>query len=272
MNRLTDIRLYLLDMDGTIYHENELIPGALEFFDFLNQHSIPYAFMTNNSSKGKKEYVKKLTSLGIKATEENIVSSVNVTVDFINDSGYATSNIFVVGTKSFKDELIDQGYKIYDEESGNLPHIDLVVLGFDTELNYKKISKVCEILETGCPYVATNCDLKCPIKGGRFIPDCGAIAKMLEIATNRFPKFLGKPEKEIVLSAANQFGVGVEQILCVGDRLYTDIAVGINAGSPTAVVYTGEAKPCDVANSEFKPTYQFDSIKDLYESLRSNVL
>lgn len=272
MKDLADISLFLLDMDGTIYHENELIPGASDFFEFLNEHSLKYAFMTNNSSKGKKEYVSKLTALGIKASEENIVSSVNVTVDYIISSGYSSSNIFVVGTESFKYELKSYGFHIFDEQDSNHPKIDLVVLGFDTELNYEKIKAVCEVLDTGCEYVATNCDLKCPVKGGRFIPDCGAIAKMLAIATDRIPKFLGKPEKEIVLTAAKQFGVDINQILCVGDRLYTDIAVGINAGSPTAVVYTGEARPSDIADSEFKPTYQFASIKELYESLKSNVL
>ena len=272
MNKLSEIRLFLLDMDGTIYHENELIPGASEFFEFLNDHSLKYAFMTNNSSKGKREYVKKLTELGIKATEENIVSSVNVTVDYIKSSEYSSSNIFVVGTESFKQELKEHGFRIYDEKDEDIPSIDLVVLGFDTELNYKKIKVVCEILDTGCEYIATNCDLKCPVKGDRFIPDCGAIAKMLSIATDRMPKFLGKPEKEIVLSAATQFDVDVNEILCVGDRLYTDIAVGIKAGCSTAVVYTGETKPSDVDKTEFKPTYQFDSIKELYESLRSNVL
>ena len=272
MRSLADIQLFLLDMDGTIYHENELIPGARDFFDFLNEHSLQYAFMTNNSSKGKKEYVEKLRSLGIKATEENIVSSVNVTVDYIKRSGFSSSNIFVVGTDSFKKELKSQSFHIYDERNSILPNIDLVVLGFDTELNYEKIKTVCEILDTGCEYVATNCDLKCPVKDGRFIPDCGAIAKMLEVATGRMPKFLGKPEKEIVFTAAKQFGVDITRILCVGDRLYTDIAVGINAGSSTAIVYTGEARPSDIAHSKFKPTYQFESIKELFESLKSNVL
>lgn len=272
MSRLSDIRLFLLDMDGTIYHEDELIPGAREFFDFLNHNSLQYAFMTNNSSKGKKEYVKKLTTLGIKATEDNIVSSVNVTIDYIKVAGFSSSNIFVVGTESFKEELKSHGFHIFDERDTNRPVIDLVVLGFDTELNYEKIKDVCEILETGCEYVATNCDLKCPVRDGRFIPDCGAIAQMLAVATGRMPKFLGKPEKEIVLSAAKQFGVEKERILCVGDRLYTDIAVGINADCPSAVVFTGEATPTDLLDTEYVPTYRFDSIRELYESLKSDVL
>ena len=178
----------------------------------------------------------------------------------------------MVGTESFKEELREHGFNIIDEKYEPVPEIELVVLGFDTELNYNKIRKVCEILDSGCEYVATNCDLKCPVKGGRFIPDCGAIAKMLAIAINREPKFLGKPEKDIVIAAAKQFGVDISQILCVGDRLYTDIAVGINAGCSTAVVYTGEAKPSDINDTEFKPTYQFESIKDLYSSLKAHVL
>lgn len=268
---LSHFRLFLLDMDGTIYHEDELIPGAADFFNFLNAHSLQYAFMTNNSSKGKKEYVRKLNNLGIEASEKNIVSSVNVTVDYIMDHGYSNSNIFVVGTDSFKNELRGNGFSIFDEKT-TLPEIDLAVLGFDTELNYQKITKLCHILNRGCEYVATNCDLKCPVKDNQFIPDCGAIAEMVRIATGRSPIFLGKPKKEIVLSASKRFGVRMDEILCVGDRLYTDIAVGINAGSPTALVFTGETKPSDLTDTKYTPTYQFESIKELYEKLRSDVL
>lgn len=271
MKTLSDIQLFLLDMDGTIYHENELIPGALEFFEFLNSKSLPYVFMTNNSSKGKNDYIKKLHKLGIVVEGKNIVSSVNVTIDFIKDRGFSESNIFVVGTNSFKDELKENGFNIFDEND-NLPDIDLAILGFDTELNYKKIQTLCKILSTGCEYVATNCDLKCPVKGGLFIPDCGAMARMIAEATGRMPKFLGKPEKEIVLSAAKRFNVDVDKVLCIGDRLYTDIAVGINSGSPTAVVLTGETKSEDLIKSEYKPTYCFESIANLYDQLKVNVL
>lgn len=268
---LKEIRLFLLDMDGTIYHEDELIPGAKEFFTLLNDRNLPYAFMTNNSSKGKKEYVKKLNRLGIKASERNIVSSVNVTIDYLNKNNWSDKNIFVVGTESFKNELREHGFNIYDETS-NPENIDLVILGYDTELNYEKVKVACNLLNQGCEYIATNCDLKCPVRGGQFIPDCGAIADFLKVATGRTPKFLGKPEKEIVVSASESFNVPIDKILCVGDRLYTDIAVGINANCPSALVLTGETKKEDLLHTEYNPTFCFDSIKDLYESLKSDVL
>lgn len=268
---LSDIKLFLLDMDGTIYHEDELIPGVKEFFAFLNDKNLDYAFMTNNSSKGKKDYVKKLNRLGIKASERNIISSVNVTIDYIINNNLSEVSIFVVGTESFKKELKEHGFKIYDEKD-HPEKADLLILGFDTELNYEKIKAACAILNTECEYVATNCDIKCPVKAAQFIPDCGAMAEFLRAATGRVPKFLGKPEKEIVVSASKTFEVPINQILCVGDRLYTDIAVGINAKCPTALVLTGETKYEDLANTEFKPTFCFNSIKELCESLKKDVL
>lgn len=268
---LAEIKLFLLDMDGTIYHEEELIPGAKEFFTFLNDNNLDYAFMTNNSSKGKKDYVEKLNRLGIEATERNIVSSVNVTIDYIKNNNLSDVNIFVVGTESFKQELAQHGFKVFDEKDYS-DRIDLLILGFDTELNYEKVKAACGILNSGCEYIATNCDLKCPVKDGQFIPDCGAMAELIRTATGRVPKFLGKPEKEIVVSASERFDVPIAQILCVGDRLYTDIAVGINAKCPTALVLTGETKYEDLADTEFKPTFCFESIRELCESLKKDVL
>lgn len=265
MQNLKSIQLFMLDMDGTIYNEDTLIPGALEFFNLLQQQGKQYVFMTNNSSKGKVSYVEKLNRLGIQATEKNIASSVNATVAYLKEHK-PDAKLYLVGTESFRKELLDEGFYVvptdYRQED-----VDYVLLGFDTELNYEKVRGACYYVSRNFPYIATNCDLKCPVLGNKFIPDCGAIAKMIELATGCMPHFLGKPERTMVDAVSKQWNVPVEKIACVGDRLYTDIAVGINARATSICVLTGEATMDEIAMSEFKPDYCFDSIKELYEAL-----
>lgn len=265
MDDLKSVRLFMLDMDGTIYNEDTLIPGALDFFDLLFRQGKQYVFMTNNSSKGKISYVEKLNRLGIQATEKNIASSVNATVAYLKDHK-PDAKLYLVGTDSFRKELLDEGFCVVPTDYRR-DDIDYVLLGFDTELNYEKVRGACYYVSRDYPYLATNCDLKCPVLDNKFIPDCGAIAKMIELATDRMPQFLGKPERTMVDTVSRQWNIPVDSIACVGDRLYTDIAVGINAGAISVCVLTGEATKEEIDTSEFKPNYCFDSIKELYEAL-----
>lgn len=266
MQDIRSIQLFMLDMDGTIYNEDILIPGALEFFNLLIEQGKNYAFMTNNSSKGKVSYVEKLNKLGIPATERHIASSVNATVMYLKERK-PNAKLYLIGTESFRQELLDEGFDVtavdYRESD-----IDYVLLGFDTELNYEKIRGACYYVSRDYPYIATNCDLKCPVLDNRFIPDCGAIAKMIELATGRMPIFLGKPERTMIDAVSKEWEIPIEKIACVGDRLYTDIAVGINAGATSICVLTGEATKEDIASSDIKPDYCFESINDLYMELK----
>ena len=252
----------MLDMDGTIYNEDTLIPGALDFFRLLKEQGKQYVFMTNNSSKGKISYVEKLNRLGIEATEKHIASSVM----YLNEHKPG-AKIYIVGTESFKKELLDEGFDVVPVDYRG-EDIDFVLLGFDTELNYEKVRGACYYVSRGYPYIGTNCDLKCPVLDNKFIPDCGAIAKMIELATDRMPQFLGKPERTMVDAVSKEWNMPVEKIACVGDRLYTDIAVGINADATSICVLTGESTKEEIVQSKHKPNYYFDSINELYEALR----
>lgn len=263
--KLKDIELFLMDMDGTIYHEDEIIPGVLEFFALLRTQGKRYAFMTNNSSKGRKSYVEKLTRLGIAATEEQIVSSVNATVHYLNCIK-PDAKIYLVGTESLKEELIGEGFMIAPVDYRGAD-VDFVLLGYDTELTYAKLEGACYHISQGVKYIATNCDLRCPVRDGRYIPDCGAIAKMICDATEVMPLFLGKPERTMVDAAAEKWNVSIDRIACVGDRLYTDVQVGINAGCTTVCVLTGEATELDIEAMSKKPDYVLSSIKELYQEL-----
>lgn len=255
----------MLDMDGTIYHENSLIPGAKDFFELLKKQGKNYVFMTNNSSQSKYSYVEKLNNLGIDATIDNIASSVNATIDYLN-LHKPKAKIYLVGTESFQNELESEGFSIVPVEYRTMD-IDYVLVGFDTELNYEKIVGACYFLSRGVDYLATNCDMCCPVKNKKYIPDCGAICQLIDTATNREPLFLGKPNKYIVQSVVKKWSISEADVICIGDRLYTDIAVGINAGVDTAVVLTGEATKDDLLTTPFMPTYTFDSIHDVYKLL-----
>lgn len=265
MPTLKEKKMFMLDMDGTIYNENSLIPGAKDFFNLLKGRDIGYTFMTNNSSKGKATYIKKLYDLGIECTEENIASSVNATVNYLN-THKPGARIYLVGTESLSRELQSEGFEV-------LPHsyrgsnIDYVLVGFDTELNYEKVIGACWYINRGFDYLATNCDLKCPVLDNKFIPDCGAINLMLEAATGRKPLYLGKPDRYLVDFVRKKWNLRYNDIVTVGDRLYTDIAIGINAGVDSICVLTGEATLDDLKTTIYKPTYVFDSIKELYEAL-----
>lgn len=265
MSTLKEKKMFMLDMDGTIYNEDTLIPGALDFFHLLQERGISYTFMTNNSSKSKYTYVEKLHKLGIECTEDNIASSVNATVDYLN-SNKPKAKIYLVGTESLKHELIVEGFEVVPVDYRE-PDIDYVLIGFDTELTYAKLVGACYYVSRGYNYIATHCDMRCPVLDSKYIPDCGAICDMIEAATERKPLYLGKPDKYIVESVMKKFNLTRDEIATVGDRLYTDIAVGINAGVDSICVLTGEATVSEIERSEFKPTYIFDSIKELCETM-----
>lgn len=262
---IKDVKLFLLDMDGTIYLGNQIIPGALDFLNAVRSHGKRYLFMTNNSSRGKQAYVDKLNRLGVIATADDIVSSVDVMIRYLNQHKPGAA-LYLVGTESFKRDLVDAGFSIVPVDSRE-DDVDFVVMGYDTELNYEKLKGACHYIDNGVDYVATNCDMRCPIENGRYIPDCGSFANMIREATGRMPKFLGKPNRDIVDTVAEQFHVPVESIACVGDRLYTDVQTGINAGCVSICVFSGEATKDDVDKMVNKPSYVFESVRELGEEL-----
>lgn len=258
-------RLFLLDMDGTIYLDDVLFECSIDFLNYVREIAGKYVFLTNNSSKSVKDYVKKLRSLGIDVDESNFFTSSQATSLYLIQNP-KWSNIYVLGTKSFKDELIQRGINVTDEYGEG---IDCLVVGFDTELTYSKLVDGCRLLFGGVDFIATNPDLVCPSSFG-FIPDCGSICEVLRIATGRTPFYVGKPSATMVDLVVSSSGYSKDETIVIGDRLYTDIACGINAKVTTAVVLTGETKREDLNNTKFAPDYVFEDIKHLYETLVGN--
>lgn len=259
INILKDIELFLLDMDGTIYLGEQIFDGSLDFINKIIKTNRKYVFMTNNSSKNKLNYVEKLNRLGIPANEENVFTSGMATGYYLNEY-YPGKRVYLAGTKSLEDEL---RYHYHINLVEDNPEV--VVMGFDRELNYKKLENVCEALDNGAIFIATNPDLVCPIENKRYIPDCGSMCIMIENATKRKPKYIGKPDPMMIQLLSKKFNIPVEKIAVIGDRVYTDIASGFNAKANTICVLSGESTMETINNSEIKPDFIFNSVKDLID-------
>lgn len=261
MATLKEKKLFLLDMDGTIYLDDDLFDGTLDFLAYVKRIGGRYLFLTNNSSKGIDKYVEKLARLGIESTADDFLTSTDATVAYLKEKNHRL--IYAFGTESFKRQLRDAGLPITDKvEEG----IDCLCLSNDWELSFKKLEDSCIILRDDVDYIATNPDWVCPTWYGS-VPDCGSFAEMLWRATGKRPKFIGKPQPDMIYLALERTGYEKKDALMLGDRLYTDIASGVNAGIDSVFVLSGEGTLADLETSPEKPTYVRQNIRELYEEL-----
>ncbi len=260
--KLNEKKLFLLDMDGTIYLDNDLFEGALNFLEEVKRSGGRYLFVTNNSSKSTDAYVRKLKSIGIDANEDDFLTSTDATIIYIQEK-YPGRKFYCFGTKSFYDQLRTAGINVTIELSED---IDGIVMGNDNELNFKKLEDACKLLCNDIIYIATNPDWVCPTSFG-YVPDCGSVAEMLFRATGKRPHFIGKPRPEMLTLAIKKYGYSKEESIMIGDRVYTDIASGYNAGIDTIFVLSGEGTMEDVNNATTPPTFIFNSIKEVYKEI-----
>ena len=260
---LKNKKLWLFDMDGTVYLGNNLFEGVIELLSAIEKNGGKYIFITNNSSKGKRDYVTKVNKMGIKATEENFYTSVDASISLLKER-LGDKLIYAQGTKSFIDNLKGSGLNItteYDEGA------ECVIVGFDMELNMEKLTNTCKTLLKDVPYYATNPDWVCPTEFG-YIPDCGSMCFGIEKATGKKPFFIGKPNPTMIEEIMKKEGVCKEDVVVLGDRLYTDIASGVNAGVDTVFVLSGEGTIKDYEESEAKSTFVLNHVKEINPLLR----
>lgn len=255
---LRDKRLWLFDMDGTIYEGERIFEGTLDILATIKAQGGNYVFITNNSSKNVGEYVAKVGRMGIEATRDDFFTSVEATALYLNEH-HPGERVYVQGTKALVAELARLGIDVTPDEDANAT---VVLIGFDTELTMEKLRSTCRMLNHDVAYLGCNPDLVCPTEFG-FEPDCGSMAISLKNATGKFPHFIGKPEPTMVDIVRQKYGCSAEETVVVGDRLYTDIASGRNAGVDTICVLSGEATLDDLATTEFVPTYVFDSVVEV---------
>lgn len=256
ISKIADIRLFLFDMDGTIYLGDRLFPFTKDMLDAIRAQGKTYLFMTNNSSKSVSAYVKKLERLGIEACGEDFITSSQATALYLN-AKLAGKRLYVAGTESFRKELREAGVCVCEDYSED---IEGVVMGYDTELTYKKLDDVSRLLtEKDIPFIAANPDLVCPTEYG-YVPDCGSVCGMLYNATGKTPYYIGKPRPEMPLLAIEKTKLSDplvcrENTLVIGDRMYTDIACGINAGVKTMLVLSGETTEKQAVESDYDIDY-----------------
>ncbi len=263
MKRLSDIQFFLLDMDGTFYLGDKLIDGSMDFLHTLDAQGKGYAFLTNNSSKNRYAYQKKLAKLGCHVNDDRVFTSGEATTIYLNKIS-PKANIYLLGTQLLEEEFTNSGFNIINNSS---IQPDFVVLGFDTTLTYDKLWKACDYIREGVPYIATHPDFNCPLEGGRVMPDAGAMISFIEASTGRKPHIVGKPNKDIIDAVCEKYGLEKENVAMVGDRLYTDIKTGENANIISILVLSGETTREAYEASDIKADHILPSLKELGEAI-----
>lgn len=262
---LKDIACFILDMDGTVNLGDTLIAGAVQLFELLDEMGVRYAFFTNNSSHSPLGYVEKLTRLGLPGiTREHIMTSGDVMVHTLQTMK-ENPRVYLAGTPELEEQFRQADIELLAETCDTA---DFAVLGFDTTFDFRKADTLCRLATAGVPLLATNIDRICPLEGGRFLPDCGSMAALVEHATGITPEFVGKPSARTVEYILVATGVPKERCAIVGDRLYTDIQTAVNGGITGIAVLSGEIGWQDIEQGDVHVDYVLNSVQELYESLR----
>ena len=251
--------LYIFDMDGTIYLGYNVFPFAIRFINDLRAHGKKVLFFTNNASHTTDFYVGKLDRLGFSPTRDEIMTSGDVTIEFLRRHRPGKS-VYLVGTDELVENFRAAGINMLN---GDEDHADIVITSFDTSLTYQKLDNACRLIRGGAEYLSTHPDFNCPTETG-FIPDAGAIHAFIRASAGREPDhIIGKPNRDIMDYLVAREGVDKARTAMVGDRLYTDVAAGVNNGYTGILVLSGEATMEDVKISDVEPDLIFDSVKDM---------
>lgn len=252
MERCAAIKHVALDMDGTIYMGSTLFPWTLGFLRKLNDNGIHYSFLTNNPTRSVGDYVKKLKGLGIEATPDEVYTTAVATIDYIKQNFPAAKRLFVLGTPSMTKEFEEAGFTMTADDPADVP--DILVVAFDTTLEYKRLCRAAWWASQGLPYIATNPDKVCPTDQPVVLADCGSMCKCIEHATDRRPDVvIGKPNPDMLTCIMTKYGLRHDQIAMCGDRIYTDVATARNAGALGVLVLSGETTLDTALNNTPRP-------------------
>ena len=255
---LTKKQVLFFDLDGTTYLGDTLFNGVQELIKILRKQQKNFYFLSNNSSISTEDYLKKLNKFELNIDQNNIILSQHPTINYLKKHNF--KNIFLLGTQSLKTEFSNEGFILTEDNP------EILVLAFDQELTYERLVKASYLLQKkNFPYIATHLDNRCPTENG-YIPDAGGIAALLFKATKRMPKVFGKPSKEMLFFKLNQLDLSPKSAVIFGDRLYTDIKMGIETEVTTCCVLSGETTLEDIKKSEYKPDFVINGIWDLLDA------
>lgn len=268
--RLRKIRHVALDMDGTIYNGSTLFPFTPGFLASLKAAGIGYSFLTNNPSKNTGDYLKHLEKMGIPATREEMYTSALATIDYLKTHYPLVKKLFILGTPSMIAEFEANGFISTADDANDIP--DALIVGFDTSLTYSRLCRAAWWASQQLPYIATNPDWVCPTDQKVILVDCGSICACIEGATKRLPDIVvGKPDPGMLDGILHRYGYHPSEIAMVGDRLYTDVKMAVNANALGVLVLSGEATLDDVASSDVKADVIADNVSTFGELLISSL-
>lgn len=239
MNELKDKKLFVFDMDGTIYLGERVFPEAQRLIKRLRREGRRVLFFTNNASHSPDFYLKKLSRLGFEPRENEIMTSGDVTIEFLKRERSGKS-VYLVGTEDLASSFEKSGINLT-----NGSHADIVITSFDTTLTYEKLSRACRLIMKNAEYLSTHPDFNCPTEDG-FIPDSGAISAFVTASTGKTPRYFGKPYPDAMDMICSATGAKKSETAVIGDRLYTDIAIGKRSGVTAVLVLTGETARSDL--------------------------
>jgi arabinose operon protein AraL len=249
---------YILDLDGTVYLGERLIPGADAAVARLRAAGRPVVFLSNKPLEPRASYAARLTRLGIATPAEDVINSTQALMHYLREH-QPGAGLWVIGERALLDELRGEGFRLVER----LEAIEVVVAAFDRTLDYAKLNMAHQALGRGARFLATNADRTCPVDGGE-LPDCAGVIAFLEATTGRRVEVVaGKPSRHILEAAVARLGVPMARCLMVGDRLGTDITMGQRAGIDTALVLTGVTTRAMLAESDVQPTYVLESVADV---------
>ena len=249
---------YLFDLDGTVYLGEALLPTARETLATLRKRGSRTVFISNNPTHTRNDYAVRLTHLGVPTPVEDILTSGWVLVDFLQNR-MPGARLFVVGEAPLCDELRSAGFELAGDARG----VQAVIASFDRTFVYRKLQIAFDAIRAGAHFFATNPDRYCPVPGGGE-PDCAAIIAAIEACTNtQVEAVVGKPSRYTIDAALNLMGLPAEQCLMIGDRLETDVRMGLEAGMSAALVLTGATPESALAASPIQPTYVLRQLSDL---------
>jgi len=261
---LSNIKCFLLDMDGTIHISYQVFDGAKAAIEQMKKQG-RVIYITNKVIHSTKYYIKKLNSMGIKSSKDDFYTATNATVDYLK-TNYPNKNIWLFGTKSLHKEFAAAGIcvinKPFNESIKKEANADLIVVGYNTEMRYFDLGRLCVMIRSGIPFIATQPDLNCPDING-YLPDVGSTLALIKASTNKEPLAIcGKPFAPMAEGIMRMVNLPPEQICVFGDRLSTDIKFANDYNMKSVLVLTGEATKKDHDISNIKATYVFNSIKD----------
>jgi HAD superfamily hydrolase (TIGR01450 family) len=254
-------RGYAFDLDGTIYLGERLIDGAADVVNALRSDGARVVFVTNKPLETTADYAAKLTRLGIPTEPADVISAIDALILYLTVN-HPGARLMAVAEQTLIDELRSAGFAV----TGDPFETDVVVVSFDRTFDYAKLTLAYQAVTAGAVIVATNPDPYCPTPDGG-IPDCAAMLAAIEACTGaRAEAIVGKPSIHMANAFLDRLGVPASEAVMVGDRLMTDVTMGISAGMASVLVMSGATTPQLLSESQITPTFVFDDIRGLVET------